>query len=78
MNPLKWHKQLTGLGAFVVVLFTGSVAGIAERGTNYGGNYGTAVPATGVLRVHEALSSRRYNASNIRGAFRILEYHFFD
>jgi len=38
MNPLKRHKQLTVLGAFVVVLFTGSVAGIAERGTNYGSN----------------------------------------
>jgi hypothetical protein len=36
MNPLKWHKQLTGVGAFVVVLFTSSVAGIAERGTVYG------------------------------------------
>jgi hypothetical protein len=36
MNPHKWHKRPTGLTALVEVLITGSVAGIAERGTNYG------------------------------------------
>jgi hypothetical protein len=39
MNPHKWHKwhkRLTGLTAFVEVQITSSVAGIAERGTNYG------------------------------------------
>jgi hypothetical protein len=36
MNPHKWQVGPTGLTALIEVLITGSVAGIAERGTNYG------------------------------------------
>jgi hypothetical protein len=78
MNPHKWHKRLTGLAAFVEVLITGSVAGIAERGTNYGSSTVKRCPQRAFYKVREARSGRRYNANDIRGASRILEYHFFD